>query len=205
MKNLTVAVMIGMLLMVGAMRFLTAVQEADPEPRVARAAQAGLPGVKLHPNYQAFAADEPRGDDVYRAIADHGLVLLAHCGRDFAFPPDDDRAAPHRFARVLDRHPSLRLVATHMGGYRMWDEVEQVLVGRDNVWLETSFSLGELESDRAADIIRRHGYKHVLFGTDWPWNRHDAELARLDALPLPDSAKNLIRLSNAAKLLGFTF
>ncbi len=164
-------------------------------------ARAGFHGVKLHPQYQAFAADEERLSPLYTALSETGLLLVSHCGLDFAFPDDDDRASPARFARVLDRFPDLRLLATHMGGYRSWDDVERLLLGRD-IYLETSFSLDRLGAERAADLIRRHGVGRVMFGTDWPWRDHATELAAIDALPLTPEEKRAILYGNAARLLA---
>lgn len=165
-------------------------------------AAAELAGIKLHPLYQDFAADESRMDDIYSALADTGLLLAAHSGQDFAFPQDDDRASPRRWAAVADRHPQLKLLCTHMGGYLSWDQVEQCLLGRD-VYVDTSFSLAELGADRAADLIRRHGVDRVLFGTDWPWADQATQVRLLDQLPLDQKAKDAIRWTNAAKLLGY--
>lgn len=167
---------------------------------VARIAEAGFRGIKLHPMYQDFAIDDPAMDGVYAAAAEAGLLVALHCGRDIAYPPDDDRAAPHRTARLLDRFPALTVICTHMGGWHMWDESDAVLVGRD-VYMETSFSLPDLGPRRAAEMIRRHGAGRVLFGSDWPWARQQDDAALLDALPLDPDELQAVRWKNAASLL----
>jgi uncharacterized protein len=169
---------------------------------IRRVAEAGFTGVKLHPMYQDFAIDDPALDEIYASCQSLGLVIAFHCGRDIAYPPDDDRAAPARTAAVLRRFPELKVISTHMGGWRMWDESDRELVGQPNVWFETSFSLDGLGPQRAADMIRRHGVDRVLFGSDWPWTRQDAGLAMLDALPLTPGEIAAIRGENAARLLG---
>jgi hypothetical protein len=168
---------------------------------VARIAAADFPGIKLHPMYQDFVIDDPAMDALYAAAAQAGIIVAFHCGHDIAFPPDDDRAAPRRTAAVLDRFPALKVICTHMGGWRMWDEADAFLVGRD-VYLETSFSLAGLGPARAADMIRRHGAARVLFGSDWPWARQQADAALLDALPLRPDELQAVRSRNAAALLG---
>lgn len=169
---------------------------------VRRVAEAGFVGIKLHPMYQDFAIDDPALDEIYAACQSLGLVVAFHCGRDIAFPPDDDRAAPARTAAMLRRFPELKVISTHMGGWRMWDESDRDLVGQPNVWFETSFSLADLPPQRAADMIRRHGVERVLFGSDWPWARQDGDLAMLDAVPLTPGEMAAIRGENAARLLG---
>jgi len=175
-----------------------------PGKWVEKIAKAGFAGIKLHPMYQDFQADEPRMEEIYAAAADCGLIVQSHCGRDIGFPADDDRASPERFRRVLEKFPMLKLVCTHMGGWQSWDEVERHLVGT-GVYMETSFSLGErgADSERIASIIRRHGPDRVMFGSDWPWNAQAAEIANVRKLPLNRHQIHGILWSNAARLMGY--
>ncbi|HUT56749.1 MAG TPA: amidohydrolase family protein [Phycisphaerae bacterium] len=176
------------------------------EPKAAkwigRIAKAGFLGVKLHPMYQAFAADEDRMAPVYAAAAEHGLIVALHCGQDIGFAADDDRAAPRRVADVRRRFAHLKLLCTHMGGWRQWDQVEAHLLGRD-VYLETSFSLAELGRERSVEFIRRHGPERVVFGSDWPWRPQAGELDGLNRLGLPAADLRRIAYSNASALLGY--
>ena len=169
---------------------------------VERFAKEGFRGIKLHPMYQEFAADERRMDDIYAAAAAAGLLVVAHCGKDIAFPPDDDRAAPARFARVVERFPRLRLLCTHLGGWESWDEVEQCLLGTQ-VYLETSFSLPTLGAGRSVELIRRHGVERVMFGSDWPWKPQDEEIRLIRGLGLSETDTRAILWSNAARLMGY--
>jgi len=174
----------------------------DAPAWLGRFAEEGFAGIKLHPMYQAFAVDEGALDGIYAAAGERGLLVVLHCGRDIAFPPDDDRASPARLRRVVQRHPRLRLLCTHMGGWRMWDQVERELLGTE-VYMETSFALEDLGPRQAADMIRRHGTQRVLFGSDWPWaaQRHQVDLLR--KLPLTDQERDALLWSNAARMLGF--
>ena len=173
-----------------------------PDAWVVKIAKAGFVGIKLHPMYQDFVVDEPALDPIYAAAAERQLLVALHCGKDIAFPPDDDRAAPRRVRAVLDRHPSLRLIATHMGGWNMWEEVREHLLGTQAL-LETSFSLAHMPPEEATDMIRRHGADKVLFGTDWPWNDQAAEIQRVKQLDLTAPQRRAILCNNAARLLGF--
>ena len=176
----------------------------DPQAAkwVARFAEEGFAGIKLHPQYQAFEADEPRMDPIYAAAAEHDVVITSHCGLDLAYPDTNDNASPVRFAKVIERFPTLRLICTHMGGWRSWELVELHILGKP-IWLETSFSLDELGPQRSADMIRRHGADRVVFGTDWPWKPQDKELALFNALPLDAKEKRNILWGNAARTLGY--
>lgn len=175
-------------------------KEDKPGRWIEKFAKEGFVGIKLHPMYQDFAADDPMMDEIYAAAADTGLFVTVHCGKDIAFPPEDDRGAPVRFANVIERYPKLKLVCTHMGGWRMWEESDQCLVG-SGAYLETSFSLDELDLGQAANMMRRHGIERVCFGTDWPWQSQKDAAERLRQLPLTKSELNEIRVINAARLL----
>lgn len=168
---------------------------------VERIAEEGFVGLKLHPMYQQFAIDEPRMDGIYAACESLGLVVEFHCGRDIAFPLTDDRAEPARTARVLERFGRLKAVCTHMGGWKMWRESEELLVGRE-LHFETSFSLDDLPPERMVAMIRRHGPERVLFGTDWPWASQAGDLAKLRQLGLTEAELEGILSGNARRLLG---
>lgn len=167
---------------------------------VKRIADAGLRGIKMHPMYQEFAIDEERMDSLYGPIAEAGLLLEMHCGYDIAFP-GDTRADVERIVRVLDRHPSLRLICTHLGAWRQWDAVRDQLAGRD-VHMETSMSVGLLGAKGTAEIIRAHDPGKMMFGTDWPWTHQTDQINLLRALDLPAEQVQAILGGNAARLLG---
>ncbi len=174
----------------------------NAERWIERIAAGGFKGIKLHPMFQDFAIDEPRMDRIYTACQDAGLVIAFHCGQDIGYPPDDDRAGAARLASILPRWPRLRVIASHMGGWREWDAAETHLLGMPNVYLDTSFSLEDMGAERAVKMMRRHSLDRVVFGTDWPWRRQDAGLAFLHSLDLPPADEQAVRGQNAAALLG---
>ena len=182
---------------------LASIHPDDPNPagRVAQVAAAGLAGLKVHPYYQEFALDDPRAMAIYAAAADHGLLVTCHCGYDLAFPYDD-RAAPARVQRVIDALPQLRFVATHCGGWRAWDEVEALLLGRP-LDIEISMTLGWTEPERVRRLLLGHDPGRLLFGSDAPWSEPAEALQRLAELDLPAGLLDGLLRRNAARLLGF--
>lgn len=175
-------------------------QTPDKARWIERFAREGYKGIKLHPLYQGFPFDDPAMDEAYAACAAHGLIVVTHSGRDIAFPPDNDCAHPRRLRRVIRRHPSLKLLCTHMGGWENWTEVENELLG-ENVLLETSFSLHRLDPKRAAAMIRRHGVNRVMMGSDWPWYSQAEELRAIRNLGLTETELQWVLHSSAARLL----
>ncbi len=176
--------------------------DADVADHARRLAESGLVGLKLHPFYQGFVADDPRVDDLYDAIAAESLLVVMHCGQDFSFPDQDD-AMPSRIAAVLDRHPDLRMVAAHLGGWKAWDEVRKHLLGRD-LWMEMSFSLTWMPDEEVVELITAHGCEKVLFGTDSPWADQSRDIQHFGRLALTDAQKRAVLGGNARRLLGET-
>ena len=180
---------------------LGTVHPDDPDIPAAlrRVRDLGLPGIKLHPEYQSFAPDEPRLEPVWRTCRELGLLVLLHAGGDRLFKPPF-RATPTVLGRVIRAWPGLALIAAHLGGFEMWDEFERELAGQP-LFLDTSYTLGILPDEQFLRIVRRHGVERVLFGSDGPWQDPAEALARLLRLPLTPAEQRAILWDNAARLL----
>jgi predicted TIM-barrel fold metal-dependent hydrolase len=165
-----------------------------------RIATAGLKGIKLHPYYQGFRLDEPRIFPLYERIRDRGLLLLLHTGFDLGYPMED-MADPARVAHVAEAFPDLRMVTSHLGGWKDWDRVEEQLIGRP-VYMEISYALPYLGAQRARRLLRAHPPECLLFGSDSPWADAGQTLRALLDLELGDGLTRRICYENAAQLLG---
>ena len=172
----------------------------DWAEEIAQLAADGLPGVKMHHDYQQCYVDDPSLLPLYRALADAGLFLLVHAGVDIGLPPPV-HCPPERLAVVLDTIAHLTVIAAHMGGYAQWDAVERCLVGRQ-LYFDTSFAQTDLGAARMTELIRAHGTERILFATDSPWTEQQAEIAGIRALPFTDDEQRAILGGNAARLLG---
>lgn len=157
----------------------------------------GLRGVKLHPDFQRFAADDARALAIF-SLCEGRLPVLIHCG-DHRY----DFSNPARLASVLSRFPALTVLGAHFGGWSVWDEAEAQLTEYSNFYVDTSSSLYAMPSERARTLLRRFGADRVLFGTDYPMWRIEDELARMASLGLTETEYEKIYYKNAAKLFGF--
>ena len=164
--------------------------------------RGGLKGMKFHPDYQEFYADDPSLFPLYEKAREYGLILLFHAGVDIGLP-GPVHAGPERLRHVADAFPGARIVAAHMGGYAMWDETEACLAG-SSVYLDTSYCLGHIHPSQFERIIRKHGADKILFGTDSPWTDQAEEIRRLKELSLAGAEWNAIMGENARKLLGIS-
>ncbi len=172
----------------------------DPVGKARLVAQAGLPGIKLHPYYQDFELDDPSLFHFFRVLEHMGLLVVCHTGFDMAFPRDR-KADPVRIVRLLDKVPNLKFVTTHTGAWEDWDEVERHLLGKP-VYMEISMSLENLGSERAREMLLAHPEDRVLFGTDSPWASQAETLRLVRELNLGAGRERLMLHDNARTLLA---
>jgi hypothetical protein len=182
--------------------FFGALHPDDPDWQnsLVQLKKSGFKGVKLHPDYQRFFADEPRMMPIYEALRDLKLILVLHAGVDIGYPAPV-HCTPLMIRRVIRSIPGLCLVAAHMGAHALWRDVEDVLLGLP-VFLDTSYSHYSLQNDGMTRMIRRHGSENVLFGTDSPWKRADDEISSIRSLDLPAADIERILSQNAYALLA---
>ena len=162
---------------------------------IERMRQMGLKGIKLHPEFQEFNIDDEDMFPIYEA-AQGKLPILMHMGDE-----NKTSSSPVRLSNIMSMFPKLTVIAAHFGGYRMWDEAMEYLVGK-NVYMDTSSSLFILDKNKALEIIRRHGVDKIFFGTDYPMWDHVEELERFNKLELSPNEREMILYGNAAKMLG---
>ena len=172
----------------------------DAADELRRIKALGLKGVKLHPDYQMFFADDERMFPLYALAAELGLITVFHAGVDIGlFEPV--YGSPERIARALPAFNGGVVVAAHFGGYMQWDAVEEALVGKD-VYFDTSYCAGRMPILQARRIVKNHGADRVLFGTDLPWGDPMAELRFARAFELSEEDEAKVLGGNAARLLG---
>ena len=180
-----------------------------------RLAAAGVPGIKLHPQYQ----DTDITDIRYLRILDHaaglGLLTVTHAGDEIAYP-GVIRCSPEMVRTVFDQLGNIPLVLAHMGGWKNWQRVAENL-SHTGCYLDTAISLGSivpiddhyapadlplLSGDDFVSLVRAFGSHRILFGTDSPWADQAEEIRKLTSLPLTQAELENILSRNAARLLN---
>jgi predicted TIM-barrel fold metal-dependent hydrolase len=178
------------------------VHPADPAGAegIRRIRAEGFAGIKLHPFYQEFFADEDRMLRVYEEVARQNLLLVMHTGYDIAFPRIR-RADPQKLLGIAESFPDLKLVTTHLGAWRQWDEVRRHLLGR-RIYMDISFAMEELGPAQSRTMIMDHADGYVLFGTDSPWTDQKETVSLVKKLRLPQKKLQQVLADNALGLLG---
>ena len=157
--------------------------------------EKGLRGLKMHPDSQVFAIDDPRLFPVYDMIGDK-LPILFHMG-DHRF----DYSHPARLRKVLDLFPKLKVIAAHFGGYSMYDTAAELLYDKD-CFFDVSSSLMFMEEGVAEKYINHYGAERFVYGSDFPMWDPVREMERFMALKLTDSQKEQIAHITAEGILN---
>ncbi len=176
----------------------------------------GLKGIKIHPVYQDINLDDVKFLRIIDCAAENDLIVVTHAGLDIGFP-GIVRCSPQMAKKVIDTVGEFKFVLAHMGGWKNWREVLEIL-GGEKIFLDTSFSTGkiipradfhwqeeDLELLNAAQFmkfVKIFGSERILFGTDSPWTSARSSIEFIKDLPLAEGDKNKILGLNAKKLLG---
>ncbi len=174
--------------------------DAQWQEHLAKVAKSGIRGIKLHPYYQECVIDSPQMLDFFRYCRELELVVQCHCGFDIGFPRERI-CDPQRVARVMMAVPGLKLIAAHLGGWQLWQEVERYLLGSD-IYLDTSILPQDLANESVRRILREHPAERLLFATDWPWLDYPAAKNLINCEIDDITARNAIFGLNAMTLLG---
>jgi len=171
----------------------------NAQDELERIKSLGLKGVKLHPEYQGFYADDEFMKPIYKKISSLDLITVFHAGYDFAYKPPF-KCMPDNMRNAMKWFDS-PVVAAHWGGVNCGYEVLDKLCGIDNLYFDTSFGYGNMPKDVAYRIIDKQGVDKMLFGTDSPWHTAKMELRLINSLDLSSEEQEKLYYKNAQKLL----
>ncbi|MER5215471.1 amidohydrolase family protein [Streptomyces sp. NPDC002838] len=189
----------------------------------------GLRGVEISSHAPGHELSDPAYEPFWSRAEETGALLFLHpfgCTFDERLdqwylsntvgqPTENAVALSHLiFSGILDRHPDLKLIAAHGGGYL------PTHIGRsDHAWRvrpdarscarKPSSYLKQLYFDSLVhdphvlrELLRAAGPERVLLGSDFPFDMGtDDPLGALRAADLPDAGFHAVRGGNAAALL----
>lgn len=136
------------------------------------------------------------------AITELGMPLVIHAGFD-PYSPGVIHASPDMILRVLARYPGITLIAAHLGGIRVWDEVYEKLCGRE-LYFDTAFCCERtgLTRGQAKRIFDAHPRERILFGSDAPWATPSEVLGFVKSVVTDGETLEMITHGNAERLFG---
>ena len=164
--------------------------------------ELGLPGIKLHPDYQGVFIDDIRYMRIIEYANELDLIILTHAGMDIGLP-EPVHCPPDRMRKVVDVIHPKRMVVAHYGGWNQWDAVYEYLAGED-VYFDTAFTFDYIPEEIFYKIWKKHDPKKMLFATDSPWGSADKAMEQVKRLNLSAEEKEDFFGNNAKRLLRLT-
>jgi predicted TIM-barrel fold metal-dependent hydrolase len=184
---------------------LGSIHPGDPlfAERVKSLEEAGIPGVKLHPNYQGVRLDDPGLVPFFSALRDAGIFVISHCGFDPGYLGAPSVAGPEQIAALLGRVPGLKFVAGHLGGeYGSPAHATDMLLQFENCWIDTAVMVCRRDDPEAQRVLREWPADRMVFGTDYFWRDEANIRAWVEELrPDPEEREKIFH-ENAEHLLG---
>jgi uncharacterized protein len=171
---------------------------------VEEALRTGVRLFKVHVQVGDFDPRDPLLDEAWGLLAESGTPVIVHAGSG---PTPGRFTGPGPIGEVLERHPSLTMIAAHMGmpehrhflGFA--ETYENVRV--DTTMCFTDFSESNFLIERLAPRLAGLQDK-VLFGTDFPNIPHPYahQIEALGRLGLGEEWMRAVCWGNAATLFG---
>lgn len=202
----------------------------NPKKKLKYIKSLGIPGIKIHPDYQRVMIDDIRFMRIIEYANELGLIILTHAGIDIGLP-EPVHCPPDKMRKVLDTLKPEKMVLAHLGGWKQWEEVYDCLAG-ENVYLDTAFMVGVsvnhkknrpllsadnqnvnsvsenrakyteyIEQNLFLKILKKHGTDKILFATDSPWSNVITGIEYIQNLPISEEDKKQILGKNAMRLL----
>ena len=160
----------------------------------------GMKGIKLHPDYQDMYFNDIRYKRVVSYAAELDLIISVHAGLDPKCP-DDIHCTPQMAAEIVDEVRPKKLVLAHLGGNRQWDDVERLLAGKD-VYFDTGVIFESMDTEQFLRVVKKHGSKRILFGTDSPWAGQKRFVDIMRKMPVSEEEREDMLYKNGKRLLG---
>ncbi len=171
----------------------------DYKAELDRIKALGLPGIKLHPDYQGVMIDDPRYMKIIEYADSLDLMIMVHAGVDIGLP-NPVHCPPDKARKVLDTLKPKKLILAHLGGWKQWEDVYELLAG-EHVYFDTSFTFDYIEQELFLEILKKHGSEKVLFATDSPWSDAAKAVEIVRNMPIGQNKIEDILSGNAKKLL----
>ncbi len=161
---------------------------------------AGICGIKLHPEFQSFYIDCGQSIEIIKKAHELDMWVMLHTGNDIGLPPPC-HCTPSMLKNLLNYVSGEKIIAAHLGGWQLWDEVYDTLCGTP-IYMDTAFIADFIDKKLCEKIIKKHGADKILFGSDSPWENPAHTLEFINSLDISDKDKEKIKYRNAENLFS---
>ncbi len=155
----------------------------------------GFEGVKLHPLFNAYTANDSVVFPVMDVARQKGLPVFVHSGH----PPF---SLPWSIAQLAEIYPDVRIVMIHMGhGHGVYIQAAiDMALKYDNLWLENS---GMPMHTKTREAYERVGSGRIFWGSDAPFHHYAVEILRTEVSGLGDAALEDVFYNNIKDFMGW--
>lgn len=169
----------------------------DYNSELDRLKEYGIKGIKFQPYTQKYMVNDIEALEVYEKALEKDFILMFHCGYDLMIPGNyGNTKAFYDVAKIFS---GAKIVAAHLGGWKMWDEAIELLP-ETNIYVDCSFVFDFLSD--AEKYLNAFSQEKILFGTDTPWSYPAKDIKNLKDLHLPQTLERKILYENACELLN---
>ena len=173
----------------------------DIKGKLKRVKDAGLMGVKIHPDYQNTFIDDDGYIEILKCAKDLDLIVVTHAGIDCGYRECTVKCPPSLTRKVIDKVGHEKFVLAHLGGSEMVEDVLKYLAGQ-KVYFDTAFVLNRIKKEEFLSVLDKHGEDRILFASDFPWSSFDRDVEILKSFVNDSDTRDKILYKNALSLLG---
>ena len=173
----------------------------DVKNQLLRVKNAGIKGVKIHPDYQDTFIDDDGYFEILSIAKELDLIVVTHAGVDSGYRNEEVKCPPNRLKKLIEKVNHKKFVLAHMGGSELPGEVLKEIAGMD-VYFDTAYVLKTLSKAEFLSLCEKHGYDKILFASDMPWSDFNADLEIVNSYVKDGENKDKILYKNAVELLG---
>ena len=161
---------------------------------------AGIKGVKIHPDYQDTYIDDDGYLEILKCAKELDLIVVTHAGIDCAYRNQPAKCPPNLVKQVINKVKGVKFVLAHLGGCEMVGDVIKYLV-KEDVYFDTAYVLKYLTKKDFMNVLENHGEDKILFASDFPWSDFDDDVKIIKSYGLSSQAEDKIFYKNAKRLL----
>ncbi len=161
-------------------------------------------GIKFHPEFNQFPANDKRLDEYLRLCEKYKLVAVFHSGSKGSY------SDPEKIYETARRHPNVPFVLYHMSFFGPHDHAIRIAAIAQNrrdasIYLETA----QARENDVLNAVEKLGSDRVLFGTDATYfgaNHYERSQKLLETLRARLNSEDYFRVTagNAIRLFRLT-
>ena len=158
-------------------------------------AESGFCGLKLHPLFNAYTANDEVVYPLMDCARELGLPVFIHCGH----PPF---SLPWSIAQLAEQYPDVRIVMVHMGhGHGVYIQASIDMARKyPNLYLENS---GMPMHTKIKEAYDRVGSDRIFWGSDAPFHHYAVEILRTRVSGLSEPQLEDVFYNNIARFMGW--